>query len=398
MQSAPDTEPMQSEPLLRAMHMRLRRAIASIVAAICACIVLAGIMALLAYQWGVDATLRGLRVATTARSDVSSSEISRALDSALPPVYAYVLLGIGFLIVGTGLYLIVRRPYAAAYLRSVELAAAYRALEAGSLETIAALNATVEARDAYTAGHGLRVTLISLLIGAEMGLGELELDQLRHAATFHDIGKIAVPDSVLQKTGPLTDIEFEQMKLHPIESARICSKVAVLRGSVPAIRHHHERIDGRGYPDGLAGNDIPLLARIMAVADTWDAMTSDRPYRLGQPAPVALDEIRRVSGTQLDPEAVEAFVAVLAKDPWMFGLTEQQIAAPIAAPGYEHEWAPRGSLRDGSLHLDGGRAPEAAPAQIDWSHGLDDEDPSAGDDWIDGMHDEDDDAPAAWAA
>src|SRR5262249_46865657 len=146
-----------------------------------------------------------------------------------PGTSVYVLLAAGFTALAVLVVFVVRRPFASAREHAIDLVRAARTLEESTLETFAALNATVEAKDRYTPGHGLRVTLISLLIAQEMGLPEDELDTLRHAATFHDIGKIAVPDQVLERQGRLSDLEFEAMKIHPLESARICSKLGVLR-------------------------------------------------------------------------------------------------------------------------------------------------------------------------
>ena len=126
--------------------------------------------------------------------------------------------------------------------------------------------------------------------------------------TLHDVGKIGVPDEILKKTGKLTDAEFAMVKLHPELGERIVSQIPQLKETLTGIRNHHERWDGRGYPDGLAGEQIPILARILAVADTFDAMTSDRPYRPGMPIGRALDEIERGAGTQFDPEYAIRFV------------------------------------------------------------------------------------------
>jgi putative nucleotidyltransferase with HDIG domain len=140
--------------------------------------------------------------------------------------------------------------------RSVALSESYRRLEESSLEAIETLNATVEAKDPYTAGHSLRVQRIALSIGKELGLGVKEMDALRYGALFHDIGKIAIPDALLTKPGRLTAEAFDLMKRNSPEGARILGKFGRLRDSVPIIRHHHERWDGRGYPNGLAGEDI----------------------------------------------------------------------------------------------------------------------------------------------
>ncbi|MCW2956586.1 MAG: hypothetical protein JWO69_1455 [Thermoleophilia bacterium] len=255
----------------------------------------------------------------------------------------------------------VRAPLRGAHQHAVDLAEASRQLHESTLETFAALSAAVEAKDRYTAGHGLRVTLVSMLIAQELDMPDADMDVLRHAATFHDIGKIAVPDGVLQKPGRLDDDEFEAMKVHPIEGARICAKLQALRDAVPLIRSHHERMDGRGYPDGLVAQAIPLGARVIAVADAWDAITSDRPYRRGQPPFVALEEIRRSAGAQFDPVVVRAFVEVLAKDPWMFGLTPEDVVeshrtlpAPTpASRGADHDVVVSGRDVDWSTGFDG---------------------------------------------
>jgi hypothetical protein len=164
------------------------------------------------------------------------------------------------------------------------------------------------------------------------------------------------------------------MKVHPVEGARICSKLQSLETAVPLIRSHHERMDGRGYPDGLRGDDIPMGARIIAVADAWDAITSDRPYRRGQPAFVALEEIRRCSGPQFDERVVRAFVEVLARDPWMFGLTPEDVAErrPLPSPvpasrGVERERNDERALHERRLVTEKHR-------EIDWSEGFDEED------------------------
>jgi putative nucleotidyltransferase with HDIG domain len=153
-----------------------------------------------------------------------------------------------------------RRQTTALRERSAALSESYRLLEESSLEAIESLNATVEAKDPYTAGHSLRVQRISLSIAQELGVSPKELDAVRFGGLFHDTGKIAIPDVLLTKPAKLTDDEYELMKRHSSEGARIVSKFRRLRECVPIIRHHHERWDGAGYPDHLAGEDIPLLA------------------------------------------------------------------------------------------------------------------------------------------
>jgi len=347
---------------VRSTVARLRLATASVVVGTVLCVLLAGLEARMSYLDGVHDG----RLASSTSGSLHPAHIG-------PPMQTFGFLALAFIGIGIGMFALVRRPWTAAGDHAIELVRAYEALEDGTLETFAALNATVEAKDRYTAGHGLRVTLISLLIGQELSLPQNEIDTLRHAATFHDIGKIAVPDEILQKPGRLNDDEFAAMQVHPVESARICAKLGSLRESVPAIRSHHERIDGTGYPDQLRGEEIPLGARIIAVADTWDAITSDRPYRTGQPAIVALEEVRRVKGTQFDPNVVEAFMEVLAKDPWMFGLTPDEIQAP--ASGQYPDGRPRSN---DDLDLEKGQRARSVPlSKIDWTSGFDDLDIAA---------------------
>jgi putative nucleotidyltransferase with HDIG domain len=198
--------------------------------------------------------------------------------------------------------------------RSAALAESYDALERNSVEAIEGLNATVEAKDPYTAGHSARVQRLALSLGNELGASKDELDALRLGGLFHDIGKIAIPDAILLKPGRLTAEEYERMKDHSAEGARIVGKLGTLRPIVPIIRHHHERWDGRGYPDGLAGDEIPLLAAIVGLADAWDAMTTERPYAPAMSPAEAIEEIRRGEGTQFAPVVVAAMLTVFEHD------------------------------------------------------------------------------------
>jgi putative nucleotidyltransferase with HDIG domain len=151
-------------------------------------------------------------------------------------------------------------------------------LEQDALEAVATLNATVDARDPYTAGHSQRVQEIALSVALELGIEGRELDAIGHAGLFHDIGKLGVPDAILTKPAKLTEQEYELMKQHPADGAKIVAKFGRLRDGVPLIHHHHERWDGQGYPHGLAADSIPLGAAIVGLADASDAMTTDRPY------------------------------------------------------------------------------------------------------------------------
>jgi putative nucleotidyltransferase with HDIG domain len=181
-----------------------------------------------------------------------------------------------------------------------------------SMAALEALSATVDARDTYTAGHSRRVRDYAMAIGAELGLATEELDMLSQAAMLHDIGKIAVPDSVLLKEGKLETAEWIVMKSHAEEGARIIERLGYLDEVVPAIRHHHERPDGRGYPAGLRGNEIPVPARIIHVADALDAITTTRVYRGAVGLADALEQIRRGRGTDFCTDCVSALERAVA--------------------------------------------------------------------------------------
>ncbi len=181
------------------------------------------------------------------------------------------------------------------------------------LATVEALANAVEARDSYTRGHTERVYLLSYAIAEELGWTQEQLGDLKIGALLHDIGKIGVPDSILNKPGPLTQAEAEIMKKHPITGAKMVESISFLRPSLPYILYHHERHDGMGYPSGLSGDNIPLPGRILAVVDTIDAMTSDRPYRKGRSLALAMDEIKNYSGTQFNPAVVKACLSAYDK-------------------------------------------------------------------------------------
>ncbi len=181
------------------------------------------------------------------------------------------------------------------------------------LSTIKALALAIEAKDPYTHGHCERVAMHARGIAEQLGADETFLDEVSMGATLHDIGKIGVPEHVLLKPGRLTKEEFEHIKRHPTVGADIIAPVGLPAATVDAVRHHHERVDGGGYPSGLAGEAIPLAARIVAVADAFDAMTITRPYRDAVSAEAAMDELRRCAGSQFDVRIVAAFVAYCAK-------------------------------------------------------------------------------------
>jgi HD-GYP domain-containing protein (c-di-GMP phosphodiesterase class II) len=217
--------------------------------------------------------------------------------------------------------------------RARQLSASYAELEAGALEAIETLNATVEARDPYTGGHSKRVKDMAVAIGVQLGFDEARLASLGHAALLHDVGKVAVPDAVLTKPARLTDEEFDLIRRHPGEGAEIVGRLRRLRPLIPAVRHHHERWDGTGYPDGLSTTAIPEEAAIIGLVDAWDAMTSDRPYRLALDPADALREVVDGRGTQFAPAVVDAFVRALAARPDLFGVDGPLPVALAATAG-----------------------------------------------------------------
>jgi len=180
------------------------------------------------------------------------------------------------------------------------------------VECLRAIICSLEEKDSYTHGHSIRVAEYSQLLASELNLSEIEIKEVELSALFHDIGKIGIPDNVLLKPARLSRAEFEIMKSHPVRSAKILERISGMRNLIPGIKYHHERFDGLGYPDGLKGQDIPLYARIILIADTFDAMTSTRPYRLALDKEIAFEELRRCSGTQFDPVLVDTFIKALS--------------------------------------------------------------------------------------
>jgi putative two-component system response regulator len=174
------------------------------------------------------------------------------------------------------------------------------------------LAAIVEARDAYTAGHCQRLSKYATAVGEALDLGSADLQTLARGGVLHDLGKIALPDAVLNKPGRLSAEEFALMQRHPVVGDELCSRLRSLRAIRPIVRHHHEMLDGTGYPDGLAGDDVPLLAQIMSIADAFDALTSDRPYRRAQPLAYAIAELRADAARgRRNADLVETFIASL---------------------------------------------------------------------------------------
>lgn len=192
-----------------------------------------------------------------------------------------------------------------------ELADSKELLEKSYLESIEVLRKTVEVKDVYTRGHSDRVSEYSLLIGEKLNLPPEQMKTLKIGALFHDIGKIGIPDAILLKTDKLTDDEYSEIKNHPAIGAHILSNASIFADIIPIVKHHHERYDGKGYPSRLAGENIPYLARIVAVADTFDAMTSRRSYRQALDFDYTMNEIERCKGTQFDPAIADVFLEIL---------------------------------------------------------------------------------------
>ncbi|MDG0812206.1 HD-GYP domain-containing protein [Cohnella rhizosphaerae] len=175
-------------------------------------------------------------------------------------------------------------------------------------ESLQAMSSALDSRDNETQGHSLRVTAYAWLLGRQMGIEGEQLEMLYRGALLHDVGKIGIPDAILRKEGPLDEMEWAIMRTHVNMGVRMLAHIEFLRPALDVVRYHHERWDGLGYPEGLSGEQIPLCARIFAVCDTYDAITSDRPYRPSKSHETAIEEIKKFAGTQFCPAAVEAFM------------------------------------------------------------------------------------------
>lgn len=180
-----------------------------------------------------------------------------------------------------------------------------------SLETVWALADAINAKDVYTQGHSMRVAIYSAALAYSMGWDSTEIEDLFQAAVLHDIGKIGIKDSVLNKPGKLTDEEFEEIKMHTVRGAQVLKNVTSYPAAKVVARSHHERWDGKGYPDGLVGEEIPLMARLVAIADSYDAMNSERVYRKPLSREVIREELVKGSGVQFDPVVLAPFVKML---------------------------------------------------------------------------------------
>lgn len=241
----------------------------------------------------------------------------------------HVMLLVGFSGIGWGLFIEFARgisPMKA--IEGLTLEDPIEQIQAGYTDSITSLAAALEARDGYTLGHGERVAALAVLIGQELKLSPEGLRAMYQGALLHDVGKIGVPDRVLHKVGRLSDDEFDFIKGHPARGESMLKAAFDGPTELAVIRHHHERLDGAGYPDGLAGNEIPLEARIAAVADVYDALRSARSYRPAWTPEEAQQHIRENSRTHFDPTCVTAFFNVV-------GHWEQRFSSPNA-PYVEH--------------------------------------------------------------
>ncbi|MEV6747033.1 HD-GYP domain-containing protein [Streptomyces sp. NPDC051080] len=240
--------------------------------------------------------------------------------------------------------------------------AQYHREHAAHRATIRALVQAVDIKDTYTRGHSERVGRASVLIARELGMGQDRLEVVRFAGILHDVGKLGVPTRVLRKDGPLTPEERQVIELHPEYGHEIVRGIGFLGEARAAILHHHERLDGSGYPYGLSGREIPEFARVVAVADAFDAMTSTRSYRRGRPVPAALEELKRCAGTQFDPQMVRALVRGLERHGWS-AVTAAGTADEPGFPRPRGEHAEAGApRRSGGLgHVPPPQSPVPAP-------------------------------------
>jgi HD superfamily phosphohydrolase YqeK len=256
------------------------------------------------------------------------SQPGGVLDLRLPlPDLGYAVFGLLIAalwsVVGPFAAILVLIPLFVARWAIAQFADQQRAYEA----TLRVLCQAVETKDFYTRGHSERVSKGSVMIARAIGMRPERVEAIRFAGMLHDVGKLGVPTKVLQKTGKLTEEEYAAIQLHPMRGLEIIREIGFLDEALAGIMHHHERIDGRGYPMGLAGDEIPEFARVLAVADAFDCMTSTRSYRGARSLAEAIAELRRCSGTQFDPAFVDALVAAVEREDW------QTPEVPVSPPG-----------------------------------------------------------------
>lgn len=196
---------------------------------------------------------------------------------------------------------------------AIDNARLYENIQKMYLSTIEVLATAIDAKDPYTQGHSRRVTRYAVAIAEELDLDPTTIENVRYASLLHDVGKIGIEDKIIRKAGRLTDEEYAIIKQHPVIGEKILKPVEFLHDKIPGVKHHHEYYDGRGYPSKLKGEEIPLIARIICVADAFDAMTTDRPYRKGLTINVVMNEFKKNSGKQFDPKCVDAFIRAFEK-------------------------------------------------------------------------------------
>lgn len=211
---------------------------------------------------------------------------------------------------------------------AIDKAQTHQALQELFWDLVRAIVAMLDARNPYTRGHSERVTDFAVAIACEMGLSEEDCERIRLAGLLHDIGKVGIPDTILLKEGRLTNLEFEMMKQHPEIGYRILMHIKQMHPYLDGVRYHHERLSGKGYPLGLKGDDVPLDSRILAVADVFDALTSDRPYRAALEPSAAIEIIRRNVPSEFDPDVFSAFLRAWEKD----AIVEQRRRPPLPSP------------------------------------------------------------------
>jgi putative two-component system response regulator len=212
----------------------------------------------------------------------------------------------------------------------------------GAEEVIFNLAAAVEAKDPTTEGHLHRMAEYAVRLGQEMALDTPQLEALRISGVLHDVGKMGVSESILAKPGPLDDFEWEEMRRHPVIGEEICTTLRHVRDIRPVIRHHHERIDGQGYPDGLRGAQIPVLARVISAVDAFDAMSSDRPYRDALPCDQILEQLKEGSGSQWDPDIVSTLIGLIeAESPPFAQAVSNKTSFALRVPGDGSTAAPQ---------------------------------------------------------
>jgi HD superfamily phosphohydrolase YqeK len=261
------------------------------------------------------------------------------VDLRLPlPDFGYAVFGLLIAaiwsVVGPFAAILVLIPLFVARWAIAQFADQQRAYEA----TLRVLCQAVETKDYYTRGHSERVSKGSVMIASAIGMRPERVEAIRYAGMLHDVGKLGVPTKVLQKTGKLTEEEYAAIQLHPMRGLEIIREIGFLDEALAGIMHHHERIDGRGYPMGLAGDEIPEFARVLAVADAFDCMTSTRSYRGARTVSEAIAELRRCSGTQFDPAFVDALVAAVERVGWQTpDVPVPPSGEEVATAAYDHD-------------------------------------------------------------